>query len=443
VLTRLRVQNFRLLRDVTIEFEKNNTEGNVPTVFIGPNGSGKSTVLEVLDFLGRCSTSGVQAAAVAHGGLANIQTIGVEEPVRLETTWEFISDHATSRARNWRLRWSLLLLPAMNGGVLVQREELVDDVSDKGRPVVTTNDAGQRSVWPESAPKGERSNVRSRASLAFEEVADVERFPSLYHLKNVVEAINIVGALSTAPAWARSELSQSSPRDSIVIGPKQFLDRQGLGLANVLFGIFNDHAAAWRELEKAFRGEFPFVRRLVFPPDAGGAKIAFAFEDERFPGRKLFASEMSDGMITYLCLLASILNPEQGGLLGLDEPDANLHPSALRRLMALAHRRHGRRALAIVTHSNALLDELQAPARSIRVVEPTAQGATVRRLDAEALEAWRKEYGISGLRRTGLLDKANADYEADEPAPRSGEVDLNGRESKPERRGKRRPKVAK
>jgi predicted ATPase len=443
VLTRLHIQNFRLLRDVTIEFEGRGQEGDVPTVFIGPNGAGKSTVLEVLDFLGRCSTSGVQAAALAHGGLANVRTGGVDEPVRLEAKWSFVTNSKARQARHWRLRWSISLLPAMNGGVLVQREELVDDASGEKRAIVTTDDSGARAVWPENTPKGEPSKVTSRLALAFEEVTDATRFPALYFLRSVVGEINIVGAISTAPAWARAESSQLSPRDSLVIGPKKFLDRQGLGLANVLFGIFTDHAAAWQELEKAFRAEFPFVKRIIFPPDVSGSKITFAFEDERFPGRKLFASEMSDGMITYLCLLASILNPEQGGMLGLDEPDANLHPSALRRLMSLAHRQHGRRALAIVTHSNALLDELQTPAKSIRVVEPTMLGATVRQLDAEALEAWRKDYGISGLRRTGLLDKANADYEADEPASPSGESALNAQESKPERRSKRRPKVAK
>lgn len=441
MLTRLRIQNFRLLRDVTIDFE---TDG-VPTVFIGPNGSGKSTVLEALDFLARCGTSGVQAAAQAHGGLSAIRTIGVDEPVRLETTWAFTTKRIASEVMKWELKWAFSLLPAMNGGVTVLREELIDSSQNEARPVVTTNDVGERSVWPEIALLGEPSNITSRATLAFEEVTDASRFLSLYALRQVVGFVNVVGAISTAPGWARAEVLQPSPRDSLVIGPKKFLDRQGLGLANVLFGLFNDHALVWQDLERAFRAEFPFVRRIVFPADVGGSKIAFAFEDERFDGRKLFASEMSDGMITYLCLLASVLNPEQMGLLGLDEPDANLHPSALRRLMSLAHQQHGRRRLAIVTHSNALLDELREPAKSIRVVEPTKQGARVRKLDAEALEAWRKEYALSGLRQTGLLDAANGDYGADETSPpvAAGVGAEAKQDPVPKKRGGRRPKAAK
>ena len=145
--------------------------------------------------------------------------------------------------------------------------------------------------------------------------------------------------------------------------------------------------------------------------------ISFAVEDERFPGRKIYASEMSDGMVAFLSLLCAILHPRQRAVLGLDEPDANIHPSALRRLMAIAQRPHGGRSVAIVTHSNALLDHLNDPAKSIRVVEPTKDGAVIKTLDADALAAWRGEYSLSELRRTGLLDNANASYGESEQAP--------------------------
>ena len=105
-----------------------------------------------------------------------------------------------------------------------------------------------------------------------------------------------------------------------------------------------------------------------------------------------------------------IVHPDQEAVLALDEPDAHLHPSALRRLLSLAHEEHARRHLLIVTHSNALLDELRDPAASVRIVEPTKDGARIRKLDPEALKAWRTDYTLSDMRRTGLLDPSNTDY---------------------------------
>ena len=123
-------------------------------------------------------------------------------------------------------------------------------------------------------------------------------------------------------------------------------------------------------------------------------------------------------MVAYLCLLVSVVHPLHRGVLALDEPDAHLHPSALRRLMALAQESHADRALLITTHSNALLDELRDPAASVRIVEPSPDGARIRRLDPDALAAWRSEYSLSDLRRTGLLDQSNTAYESD--AERAG-----------------------
>ena len=155
------------------------------------------------------------------------------------------------------------------------------------------------------------------------------------------------------------------------------------------------------------------MKRIVFPPDPAGSRISFAIEDERFPARKIYASEMSDGMIVYLCLLSLILHPHQRAVLALDEPDAHLHPSAVRRLMALAHE-PAHRHLIIVTHSNALLDELQDPAASIRIVENTREGARIRKVDAAALDNWHSEYTLSDLRRTGLIDPTNTAYGTDQ-----------------------------
>lgn len=170
----------------------------------------------------------------------------------------------------------------------------------------------------------------------------------------------------------------------------------------------------WAKLERAFRAEFPFVKRILFPPDPGGSRISFAVEDNRFSTRRVFASEMSDGMIVFLCLLSLVLHPGQRAALALDDPDVHLHPSALRRLLALVHERHPHRCLVLATHSSALLDELRDPAASIRVVEATPQGARIRRLDAESLKAWRTEYTLSELHQTGLLDPSNPSYGSDE-----------------------------
>lgn len=394
----MRVKNFRLLRDVEIKM----TQGH-PLVLVGPNASGKSTIVEVFDFLARCGQDGLEAAIAAHGGVGSLRSAGVTGAIEIETDWDF-SITKGEVSRKWLLSWHLSLSASPNGTFRVSQESLFD----KTREIISTVE-GKRMVRPENDPKDKLSEVKESNQLAFQALVDAERFPALGALKRIFVQIGILGALPTAPSWARDEQVSGSPRDSMVIGPRWRLSRQGLGLANVLYNIFTNHADTWQLLEKSFRGEFPFVKRLIFPPETGGSKISFAFEDSRFAGSKFYASEMSDGMVAYLCLLAAILNPEQRAILALDEPDSHLHPSALRRFMALAHRPLSR-TLIVVTHSNALLDELKDPAESIRIVEATKNGTTLRKLDPVALESWRQEYSLSEMRRTGLIDHTNSDH---------------------------------
>lgn len=397
MLTRLRIKNFKLLRDVEIEFERDK-----PTVFIGTNASGKSTVLEVLAFLSRCADESLEKAIVAHGGGNTIRTFGALGPIEIQTTWVGIT-----KPSPLTLTWSLVLEVSSRGKTTIRSEILT--VGE--RRLVDTVPDGSRHVFDETAPEHAPGSTDKPDVLAFHAFADPVRYSKLAAVKLLASFGRVSGTLSAPPAWARHVAERASPRDSMVISTDSLVGSEGIGLANALYNLQIEHRENWEQLERAFRAEFPFVQRVLFPPDPGGSRISFAIEDTRFPGRRVLASEMSDGMIVYLCLLALMAHPTQIGFLGLDEPDAHLHPSAVRRLLAFAAKHSSpKRPIVMVTHSNAILDELVDPAASIRVVEATQEGARIRKLDPEALAAWRKDYSLSDLRRTGLLDPANSDY---------------------------------
>ena len=399
MLKRLRIKNFKLLRDLDLELAS-----GVPTVLIGPNASGKSTVLEVLDFVSRCALEGLERAVTAHGGMAGIRTIGVKDPVKISLSWGFVIEPESETTRAWDLTWTIELGASPTGQVLIQAETLMD-----GERKLVETVAGERLIYSEIMDVAPSKISESRA-LAFEVRMDRQRYEGVFLLRTMLGSLRVLGALSSIPPWAAASAERASARDAMVISTESYVGREGIGLANALYNLQTEHADAWAKLERAFRAEFPFVKRIVFPPDPGGSRISFAVEDERFPARRVFASEMSDGMIVFLCLLSLVLHPGQRAALALDEPDAHLHPSALRRLLALAHEPHEGRCLIIVTHSNTLLDELREPVQSIRIVETTPQGARIRRLDAGSLEAWRTEYALSELRQTGLLDPSNTAY---------------------------------
>jgi predicted ATPase len=104
VLTRLRVKNFRLLKDLTLECNP-----EVPLVLVGPNASGKSTILEVFDFLARCAQNGLAAAVEAHGGMDSMRSAGSGGTVDIETRWSFRTSLPGEAERRWELEWKISL----------------------------------------------------------------------------------------------------------------------------------------------------------------------------------------------------------------------------------------------------------------------------------------------------------------------------------------------
>jgi predicted ATPase len=87
----------------------------------------------------------------------------------------------------------------------------------------------------------------------------------------------------------------------------------------------------------------------------------------------LQASELSDGTLRVLCLVAALLSPRPPALLALNEPETSLHPDLrepFARLIATASRST---QLWITTHARDLAERIEAfsghPRLELRLVD--------------------------------------------------------------------------
>ena len=74
--------------------------------------------------------------------------------------------------------------------------------------------------------------------------------------------------------------------------------------------------------------------------------------------RTLGATELSDGTLRYLCLVAALLTPRPPALMILNEPESSLHPDLLPALARLIVRASGRSQIIVVSHSSLLVSAL-------------------------------------------------------------------------------------
>ena len=89
------------------------------------------------------------------------------------------------------------------------------------------------------------------------------------------------------------------------------------------------------------------------------------------------ASELSDGTLRYLLLVAALLSPRPPALMVLNEPETSLHPDLLPSLARLIAQAAKRSQLIVVSHAPALVAALDAAAGSTRIMLEKDLGETV------------------------------------------------------------------
>jgi predicted ATPase len=122
---------------------------------------------------------------------------------------------------------------------------------------------------------------------------------------------------------------------------------------------------------------------------------------------------LSDGQVSFLCFLAMCELGQGRSLLAFDEPELHLHPGLLARVLFMLEYVAKTHPVVLATHSDRLLDALEAPAESVVLCDLNANGSTrLRRPDAPRLAQWLEDYrGVGSLRAEGLVEHVFLDEE--------------------------------
>lgn len=130
----------------------------------------------------------------------------------------------------------------------------------------------------------------------------------------------------------------------------------------------------------------------------GYVQLRISEGDESFP-----ATRLSDGTLRYLCLLAILCDPDPPRLICIEEPEVGLHPDILPTIAKLLVEASERTQLIVTTHSDILVDALSDNPDAILVCEKEDGQTKIKRLNAEELRPWLKEYSLGKLWMSGQL----------------------------------------
>jgi predicted ATPase len=236
--------------------------------------------------------------------------------------------------------------------------------------------------------------------------ADVTGERAVQVIAAALRDIHVHLPFEVMPAWAARALDRKSAlRASAPLAPANRLEKLGLNLANAFHALKNNYSPEeWQRTLGYIRlGLGEQIEDISTLADPGGGSIGLSLKRKNLD-RQIPASQLSDGMLSYLAFVALFrLQGSRPSLVALDEPDLHLHPRLLMRVLDMFEAMARDFPVLVATHSDRLLDGLSDPARSVVLCELDEKQATrLYRPDPRMLEKWLERYrGLGDIRGAG------------------------------------------
>ncbi len=367
-------------------------------VLIGPNTSGKSNLIEALSLL-RAAPRDLQAAIREGGGVRDWLWKG--GPANVNANLDVTIAYENKPPLRYKLSFA----------DVGARFEIIDEAIENACPAAGSDEpyfyyryqSGNPTVnvrTEEGRPdpklrlvnyKLRREHVEPTQSI-LSQVRGHDVYPELTYLADNFERMAFYREWSLGRrAPARLPQSVDLPQDSLL--------EDASNLAITLSALLNEpETREW--ILGRMREFYPSIRNIQTPLQ--GPAIQVSFHEEGL-GHPVPATRLSDGSMRYLCLLASLRNPNPPPLICLEEPEVGLHPDIIPEVAQLLKDASAQSQIIATTHSDALIDALTDTPESVVVCEKFDGATQLRRLDAEDLAVWLKDYRLGELWTRGDL----------------------------------------
>lgn len=366
IVTHLTLKNWRNFREVDVPVSEH-------TYLLGPNASGKSNLLDVFRFLHdicKPQGGGLQKAIADRGGIQKVRCLHARKDpeVRIEV---HLSESRDDRTPDWK--YVLGFKPEGKGA---QRTLIsIEQVWRKGnsRPILdrpNTDDKADRVRLTQTALEQIQANAEFRAlATFFGEVTYLHLVPQLLKYGEQIGGQRLEDDPFGQGFLERVARTPSKTRDSRL-----------------------------KRIGKALSLAVPQFKELRFTQDKvnGRPHLEAMYSHYRPNSGWQREEQFSDGTLRLLGLLWVLV--EGDSLLLLEEPELSLNDAIVREIPRLLDRiqrdkKRRPRQVLISTHSEALLSNPGIDARGVLLLEPAAEGTTVRPVNDK--EAFSLKKGLS------------------------------------------------
>lgn len=332
----LSVKNYRALRQIELK------SLSPLTVFLGPNGSGKSTVFDVFAFLSECFGLGLRKAWDKRGRFKELRTRGVDGPIIFEVKYR---EKKKSPLITYHLE-----IDEDSKGPFVAREFLSWKRGSHGQPFrfldfssgigeVVTGDL------PDEKDTRTPEKLDSRDLLAVNTLGQLAKHPRVGALRRFITG------------WYLSYLSADNTRGVPEAGPQERLSSSGDNLPNVIQYLKEQHEDQLKAILSKLTQRVPRLEKVDAEVMPDG-RLLLQVKDAPFE-RPVMAKFASDGTLKMLAYLTLLHDPDPPQLIGIEEPENQLHPRLLPELAEECRSAAASAQLMVTTHSPFFLNAVR------------------------------------------------------------------------------------
>lgn len=341
----LSVKNYRALRNFELRDLDRHRHLNPLsplTVLLGPNGSGKSTVFDVFAFLSECFTEGLRRAWDRRGRFRELRSRGATGPIEFTLQYR-------ERPNDPRITYGLAIDEGANGP-FIARESLRWKRGSFGQPFLFLDfKRGEGIVMSGEYP--EVSDVRIDEKLSNPDVLAVNTLGQLGNHPRV----NALRSFITG--WYLSYISADNARSIPESGPRERLSQTGDNLPNVIQYLREQHPDQLQKILGMLSSRVPQLEEVKAEETVDG-RLVLQFRDAPFE-QPVLSRYASDGTLKMLAYLTVLHDPDPSRLIGIEEPENQLHPRLLRGLAEECRHASARTQLMVTSHSPDFVDGLK------------------------------------------------------------------------------------
>jgi len=392
-LKRVVIKNYRSIATCDVKLRS-------MTFLVGPNGAGKSNFLDALRFVADSLRTTLDHALRDRGGIGEVRRRSAGHSNHFGLRLDFALEDG-----RWG-HYSFRIAARKPGGHEVQEEECfvrgpaLLSIEDYFRVEAGRVDSSVGSV-PAAAP--DRLYLVSASGLK--------------EFRGVYDALSQMGFYNLSP----DRIRDLQPPDA-----GDVLARDGSNITSVISRIERESESHKRRIEEYLSKVVPGVEgvsvkmlgpreTLEFRQKTAGSKDSWRFQ----------AANMSDGTLRTLGILVAVFQSTNGQrvpLVGIEEPEAALHPGAAGILISALQEAARSIQIVITSHSPDLLDDESIEIDSILAVEAEGGTTHIAPIHGPAVSALRDR-----LYTPGELLRMNQLRPDPKPAPRQAHLFETGR----------------